>query len=535
EYSKTSFKITIFLLLISTITLILLFINILIPRIIGFLLLYSIIFLSLWQGSKIQYDKIDYITKQSMYNFITYGNHGDLKSKFVDTSSYYSGNSGLAAWYDKQLQIDKTKIPLNGRVYYPQKKGTYPLILVVHGNHLLEERSDLGYDYLLKNFAANNFVAISIDENFFNGNWTTLGQGMPYENDARGLLLIEHLKFLKEENSNINSPLYNLMDFENIGLTGHSRGGEAISIAASKNREFKIKGIFAIAPTDRQYRENIYLKDISFMAIHGANDGDLTEFYGRSQFNRTSFSGNSFNFKISTYIEGVNHAQFNSDWGVVDSTSLGKIFKGKNNNIRPIDQQNIAKVLSLSFFESCLKNDLSQIPKLQNPAKYFNSIPKIHYIVDYIDSNYIDLYLYPSNELITYDNMSYNIENHRYKTMISVEWDSQSSMILNNHLSEYTGDEISISLANKGFDTINFQLKLYLNNIEVDSFNRILLPGIKKNIFKFNILNKKNIIEPNFQSFKFQYTKWDKMELIFFNKGSILIDNISLTSSQKTE
>lgn len=46
--------------------------------------------------------------------------------------------------------FDEENLPLNGRVWMPEGDGPFPLVLMVHGNHLMEDFSDAGYDYLGK-------------------------------------------------------------------------------------------------------------------------------------------------------------------------------------------------------------------------------------------------------------------------------------------------------------------------------------------------------------------------------------------------
>ncbi len=45
----------------------------------------------------------------------------------------------------------------------------YLVIVIVHGNHISIESSEIGYDYLGKILASQGFIAMFIDENFFDG------------------------------------------------------------------------------------------------------------------------------------------------------------------------------------------------------------------------------------------------------------------------------------------------------------------------------------------------------------------------------
>ncbi len=54
------------------------------------------------------------------------------------------------------------EMPLNGRVWYPNGDGPYPLVLVVHGNHNMRDFSDPGYDYLGELMASRGYILASI-------------------------------------------------------------------------------------------------------------------------------------------------------------------------------------------------------------------------------------------------------------------------------------------------------------------------------------------------------------------------------------
>ena len=61
------------------------------------------------------------------------------------------------------------KMPVNGRVWYPDGPGPFPLVLIVHGNHNMKDFSDPGYGYLGELLASRGFILVSVDENFING------------------------------------------------------------------------------------------------------------------------------------------------------------------------------------------------------------------------------------------------------------------------------------------------------------------------------------------------------------------------------
>ncbi len=142
----------------------------------------------------------------------------------------------------------------------PTERGPFPLVLIVHGNHLAQDFSDPGYEYLGRLVASRGYILASVDENFINSSWT---DGLDQkETAARGWLLLEHLKLFREWNSAKGNPFEGKVDFDRIALMGHSRGGEAVATAAAFNHlpafpgdatqrfdyNFNIRALIAIRP-----------------------------------------------------------------------------------------------------------------------------------------------------------------------------------------------------------------------------------------------------------------------------------------------
>ena len=121
------------------------------------------------------------------------------------------------------------EFPINGRAWYPEGAGPFPLVLIVHGNHDMRDFSDPGYGYLGELLASRGYVFASVDMNFING-------GIRNENDGRGWFLLKHIDAFKEFAADESTPFHGKIDFDRIALIGHSRGGEAVGHAAAFNR-----------------------------------------------------------------------------------------------------------------------------------------------------------------------------------------------------------------------------------------------------------------------------------------------------------
>src|SRR3954470_6662250 len=71
-----------------------------------------------------------------------------IKTPTVDGSPFVSISGDAGKAHDKTWGFTLKKLPLNGRVWYPDGEGPFPLVLIVHGNHNPEDYSDPGYGYL---------------------------------------------------------------------------------------------------------------------------------------------------------------------------------------------------------------------------------------------------------------------------------------------------------------------------------------------------------------------------------------------------
>lgn len=327
---------------------------------------------------------------------------GHLTTETVDGSAFV-GN-----WSSRRTNtfgFGPETMPLNGTVWYPEGDGPFPLVLIVHGNHLATDYSDPGYTYLGKLLASRGYILASIDENFLNispYDDLFILDGLKDENRARGWLLLEHLKTWEAWNSSEGNPFYGKVDIQNLALIGHSRGGEAIAIAATYNEmttypedanikfnyDFNIRSLISIAGTDMQYKpggQPLQLQDVNYLALHGSNDMDVNSFMGTNQYYRTRLSANSNFFKSYVYIYGANHGQFNTAWGRADVAGLGnQLFN--NAELLPEEQQReAAEVLISSFLEATLK-DKDQYRRVFQDLGYAREwLPNTMYTSNYWD------------------------------------------------------------------------------------------------------------------------------------------------------
>ncbi|XEC92529.1 alpha/beta hydrolase family protein [Paenibacillus tarimensis] len=339
----------------------------------------------------------------------TYGSGTDLRRKeFGSGAQLISPSvdaSGFITKWNKVRTLfwgfDPGNLPLNGRVWMPEGDGPFPVVLIVHGNHTMEDYSDAGYAYLGELLASRGFLTVSIDQNFVN---YSVYSGIPGDDYAlRAWLLLHHLKFIDEFSHANNNLLSGKADMDSIALIGHSRGGQAAALAAVYDSFFKeagkekklahihypIRSVVAIAPTDKKL-ENKYIKlnDINYLTLHGAKDSDVTTFDGDRQYDRVSFSRNSadYYFKSSLYIGNANHGQFNSSWGQIDIKLPLRWLMNTAELLSEQEQQVIAQTYISAFLETTLLNKTQYLPMFRDWRRASAWLPESTYINRFNDS-----------------------------------------------------------------------------------------------------------------------------------------------------
>ena len=301
-------------------------------------------------------------------------------------------------WRERYWGFGVKNFPLNGRVYVPEGEGPFPIILIVHGNHSMIDYSDDGYGYLGELLASRGFITVSVDENFVYGHWS--GDFRGNEMPVRGWLLLKHLEQWRAWNQTPNHDLAGKADLDNVMLIGHSRGGEAVSIAAAFNElpffpddareefdfHFGIKGVVTLAPTDYRYHRQMSLQDISYLSLQGSYDADEVSFWGMRPYRRLTFSPDSEAFKAGVYMHWANHGQFNSTWGRKDfGGTMGWLL-----NTAPMmsgdEQREAAKVFVTAFAEGVLHQNQQYLPIFKNVATARDWLPSNYYLTHFQDN-----------------------------------------------------------------------------------------------------------------------------------------------------
>lgn len=339
-----------------------------------------------------------------------FGADADLITLPVDGSPFVKGWDKNHGWARTTYWgFDPTALPLQARVWYPEGEGPFPLILIVHGNHAMEEFSDPGYAYLGELLAGKGYIFASVDQNFLNSTFASrldnyTGRGWTDELDARGWMLLEHLRVWHAWNTTAGHRFYGKVDTTRIGLIGHSRGGEAVAIAAMFNRMsrypddahitfdygYNIRGVIAIAPVDRYHPAGLWttVTDTDYLVLHGSHDADVQSFRGSRQYERVVFSGTSYHFKAGIYIYGANHGQFNTIWGRTDSSFPWNNLLNLRDIMPPEEQRRVGRVYITAFLEASLRDRRAYLPLFRDFRTGRNWLPETVYLSQFADTTY---------------------------------------------------------------------------------------------------------------------------------------------------
>ncbi len=264
----------------------------------------------------------------------------------------------------------EVKTQLAGRVYLPSEGGEHPVLVFLHGNHstcgtvlggedprldnqstytisgvcpegMIPAPSYRGYDTAARLLASHGYAVVSID-----ANRGITGYSLPsdypdrYLIGARGKLVLRTLAELRrwnDEGSVSVLPgldLQGRLDLTQVGLMGHSRGGEGVRSAQLEFRgeaaegpwhalmpELAIRAVFEIAPVDfgPMTESPLTARDVAWSVLIAACDGDVVDYQGIQPWHRAVLEVADGYPKSVLTAWGANHNYFNSQWQVSDA------------------------------------------------------------------------------------------------------------------------------------------------------------------------------------------------------------------------
>lgn len=353
--------------------------------------------------------------------------------------------------YKMRPQVDNdvlanTQTEIWGRVYWPttlsKLSAKRPLLMFLHGNHGTcgsgsAPRNDSscqytnegicpdgsvvtpnheGYNYVAEHLASWGYIVVSINAN----RGITCGGG---DSDdwglvlARGRLILKHLQYWNQWTESGGAPaefgnsdlFKGHVDLSEVGLMGHSRGGEGIRAALNLFRDagspwparipnLDIKALYEIGAVDGQSNRVLDAESVAWNQLLPLCDGDVSDLQGRLPFERMTkrlFSEKKSELRPSakslTMVWGANHNFFNTEWQSNDawSCSGGKDHQPlfDKNNYFSLEQQSVALQSMTAFFRSHVGPERdSTLAKQFDPAY---SLPSGLTVKTKIDRDYI--------------------------------------------------------------------------------------------------------------------------------------------------
>lgn len=278
-----------------------------------------------------------------------------------------TGEYKFAATIDNEI-LPSIATEIWARVFWPKNltHEPHPILFFLHGNHptcgsgsnpridndcsytrtgtcpegMIVTPNHEGYNYLGQQLASWGYVVVSINAN----RGITCGDGNSDDwglNLARGRLILRHLEQWYQWSTQGGAPeslglgpeaWKGVIDFQNVGLMGHSRGGEGVRAAYNLYKDegspwparipgLDIKGIYEIGAVDGQAGRVLDADDTAWNQLLPMCDGDVSDLEGRLPFERMiEKRAETRKTPKSLYmVWGANHNFFNTEWQTSDT------------------------------------------------------------------------------------------------------------------------------------------------------------------------------------------------------------------------
>ncbi|MEU8224482.1 Calx-beta domain-containing protein [Kribbella sp. NPDC048915] len=259
---------------------------------------------------------------------------GALGKYNVDTAEYDLGDEAV------YLPGLEHRAELRGKVYTPRGAvGPRPLVVFLHGRHSVcyDDPTDpseddkpwpcpagmkpipsyRGYDGPATALASNGYQVVSISANAVNA-WDSDAYDAGAQ--ARAELVLDHLALWRKWSTVGGGPFgkrfVGMVDLQNVGLMGHSRGGEGVARAAVLNADrggqYGIRAVLPLAPTDFA---RATVPGVAMSVLLPYCDGDVSDLQGQKFYDDTRYSVRGDTAPLSTVtVLGANHNFFNTEW-----------------------------------------------------------------------------------------------------------------------------------------------------------------------------------------------------------------------------
>ncbi len=295
----------------------------------------------------------------------------------TSTSIAPSRPTGETGWFGMKIEVGSEPVTVRalGRMYQHGNSGTHPIRIVkasdnavvaeasvtmTNWNHGQYKYAELSSPVTL---AANTIYYVASQEFSGGDRWSRatitssnvariMGgirsyNGFTWRNIGGNPYPFVPVDFIYEKDSStppqLGLNLKGKIDFDNVGLMGHSRGGEGMRAAYELYREtnspwqsrirnsmslITLKGIFEFAPTDRYVQDRhrnllrlLNADGTAWSSLLPACDGDVFNLQGVKPLDRMLklTNENPAKPKSTIYVYGANHNFYNTQWQISDS------------------------------------------------------------------------------------------------------------------------------------------------------------------------------------------------------------------------
>src|SRR4051812_13052724 len=230
---------------------------------------------------------------------------------------------------------------------------------------------------------------------------------------ARAQLVLEHLRQWKGwDASATDSPFgarfVGHIDLNDVGLMGHSRGGEGVVMAALLNQRigapFGIKAVEALAPVDFGAQ---VLGGVPLGVILPYCDGDVSDLQGAHFYDDSRYANPGDPApKQTTLVYGANHNFFNTVWasgpgsfddaapgpgGQAQAAASDPCEPGGTGRLGADEQSNAGAALMAGFFRRYLTDDMGMQRLVTGTAPFPASTGAVRWAVAYHEPNRLDV------------------------------------------------------------------------------------------------------------------------------------------------
>lgn len=241
----------------------------------------------------------------------------EMRYDLANPAGCYTGEFDHGEGTLKNDLGDAVPCPLNGYIGVPSGDGPFPLAVFFHGVHKssdpYKDKNFLGASYLIDQLAAEGYVAISININVEH-NCFEYGESVNF--DWAYKIYKQHIDKLKKANEGgqekFGIDLKGKVDFGNVNLMGHSRGGYAAEVAAHRDLDEGVNGIRSllyIAPSILIHDDVSEYPNVPISIIVSENDEDVPV-DGQTAFEFIRRIDGRADPVSLAYLRGGNHAYF---------------------------------------------------------------------------------------------------------------------------------------------------------------------------------------------------------------------------------